>query len=155
MSINWLFEGGMPGETYGKGVRRRGKGMLVTMVIVLLSAALIDLVLSLSGSIWLSMAAATLCGIAFIRVGTPFDLPITEISSRAEKLLWLILFTPASLLLAGASAYEALANNAFQAAALAGLFGAVLGGTFMVLSGADSRARVEGTTLATSADRDR
>jgi hypothetical protein len=155
VNVKWLFEGGVPGETYGEGVRRRGKGILVTTMLVLVLAALIYVIFSLSGSIWLSMAAAALCGMASMRIGSPFDLPITKPSSRSDKVVWLVLFTPPLLVLAGASIYEARVHAVFQAACLSGLFGAVLGGTLMILLDAASRARVEGTTLATSADENR
>jgi hypothetical protein len=142
MKLKWLFEGGIPGETYGEGVRRRSKGMLLTVVMVLLSAAIVAGIYSLSGSIWLSMVAAALCGIASMKVRTPFDLPVTESSRPSDKVAWLVLFTPALVLLAGAAIYEAVTvHSVFQAAGLAGLFGAALGATLMVLFDADSRTR--------------
>ena len=153
MNIKWFFEGGVPGESYGEGVRRRGKGMAVRIILVLMSAALVDIVFALFGLIWLAMAAAALCGAAYVKVGTPFDVPVTKPSRSLDKVIWLVLFTPPLLLLAGTSAYEAHMRAVFEAAALAGLFGAVLGGTIIVLSGGDSRAGVEGTTFTTSADK--
>ena len=153
MNIKWLFEGGVPGESYGEGVGRRAKGMLLTTMMVLILGGLVGIVFSLSGSIWLSMATATLCGLASMRIGTPFEPPVTQPSRSSDKIVWLVLFTPALVLLAVGSIYEAVrVHSVLEAAGLAGLFGAVLGGTLMVLFDADSRARVEGTTLTTSAD---
>jgi hypothetical protein len=139
MNLKWLFEGGVPGETYGDGVRRRGKGMAVTLILVLLSAALVSVIFSLTGSMWPSIVAAALCGFAFIRISTPFDLPVTRSSTASDKITWLVLFAPLLLVLGGASIYEARLHESFQAAALAGFFGAVVGGTVMVLTDADSR----------------
>ena len=146
MNVKSLFAGGLPGETYTQGVLRRGRSVAIVFAFALASVALAYCVFALSGSIWATLGAATLCGITFTKADLRLDPVRREAPKESDKLVWLGLFVPALALLGGAAIYIALhaqgGLDVFRAALLAGMFGWVLGFTALFFS-ADSRARVE------------
>jgi hypothetical protein len=115
--------------------------------LVLVSLILTYCVFSLSGSVWPTLAVATLCGIASSRADLRFDPVQGEAPKQFEKRIWLILYVPALLLFGAGSIYTALhARDGFdvlKAGLSAGLFGWVLGFTIIVAFDSVSRARVE------------
>jgi flagellar basal body-associated protein FliL len=85
---------------------------------------------------------ATICGLASSRADLGFDPVKGDAPKKSDKLLWLILFAPALVLLGAVSVYTALhardGFDVFKAGLTAGMFGWVLGLTLMLL-GAGSR----------------
>jgi hypothetical protein len=150
-----VFEGGVPGETYGQGVRRRAKSIGIIWGLSLVSLLVTYGVYALSASIWATLGVASVCGIIGSRADLGLDPPKGAAPNESDKRIWLILFVPALLLFGGVSIYSAIhaqgGLDVFKAALTAGLFGWLLGSTSAILLSADSRARVEGTTFTTSA----
>jgi hypothetical protein len=156
VNLKSLFAGGVPGESYREGVRRRAQSVAIIWGLLLVSLIATYVAFTLSASVWVTSGVATLCGLASSKADFGLDPPKGEATNKADKINWLILFVPALVLLGAVSVYSALhardGLDVFKVALSAGLFGWTLGSTSVVLFGADSRARVEGTTFTTSAD---
>lgn len=155
MNAKQFFAGGIPGETYGQGVRRRIKTAAIIWGIALVALIVTYAAFAMSGSIWLTLGVAAICGIGASRIDVGLDSPQGEAPGASDRRLWLLLFVPALAVLAAASidvslhATDGLAI--FGAALLAALFGWVLGLTIVLVTLVDSRARVEEQTSPTSA----
>jgi flagellar basal body-associated protein FliL len=139
-----LLDGGVAGETYGQGVRRRTKSIAIIWGLLLVSLLVTYGAYALSGSVWVTLVAATICGVVGSRADLGFDPPRGAAPNRSDKLVWMMLFAPALLLLGGVSIYLAMhaqrGFDVFRAALVAGLFGWAMGMTIIVLLSADSRA---------------
>jgi small-conductance mechanosensitive channel len=144
MNLNHPFAGGLAGETYGEGVRRRIRSIGIVWALVLVSLAMTYAVFLVSRSVSATLGVAALCGVACSMTDLRFDPVRGEARKQSDKLIWLILYVPALVLLCVVSAYTGLhardGFDVFKAALLADLFGWVLGFTILVLRGADSRA---------------
>jgi hypothetical protein len=145
VNIKWLFEGGVPDETYGQGVKRRVRSAAIVWTLGLGSLALTYGAFILTGATWPTVIVAALCGVACSRVDLQFDPVNGEAPKKADQLIWLILFVPALVLSGAVSIYSALhvrdGFDVFKAGLLAWLFGCVLGVTFFMLRREGSRAR--------------
>jgi hypothetical protein len=140
-----FFVGGVPGETYAEGVRRRIRTAGFIWAQALVSLALTYGVFSLSDSRWATVGAATLCGIISSKAVFRLEPIRGEAPRQTDKVLWMVLFAPALILLGAAAVYTAQhaedGFNMFKAGLAAWGFGCVVGSTAFFLFGADSRAR--------------
>ena len=144
MTAKGFFAGGIPGETYSQGVRRRIRTGGIIWVLTLSSIALAYAVFSLSGSVWATLAMAVLSGFFSSRADVHIDPIRGDGSKRSDNRVWLMLFVPALILLAVGSVYAGVhartGLEVFRAGLVAGLFGWVLGFTIFMLRSAHSRA---------------
>jgi hypothetical protein len=140
-----LFEGGVPGETYGEGVRRRVKSGSITFLIAAVVMGLTYGVYLLTDSIWATVVAAILCGLLSVKADLGVDPIKSGAPSRSDKTMWLILFIPAIVVLGISAVYAAFhareVMDVMGVALIAYLFGCVLGFTASMIFGRLSRAR--------------
>jgi hypothetical protein len=105
MNVREFFAGGLSGETYWQGVRRRIRQMLAISLALTASGAVTYAIYLASKSVLLTVSVAAVCGfvsgfsdISFIRAQSPPP-------SRSEKFFWIVWFAPLFVLLAGALVY--------------------------------------------------
>ena len=144
MILRSLFKGSLPGETYREGVRRRSRSIAIIWVLTLLSVAVTYAVYLASNSVWATLGAAVLSGVACSRTDFRIDPVRGEPPKQSDKRVWLVLFVPVLVLSGVVSIYTALhardGFDVFKAGLTAALFGWVLGFTIFMLRSADSRA---------------
>jgi small-conductance mechanosensitive channel len=137
VNLQSFFKGGVPGETYGQGVRRRVRSITIVAALLAVSVAVTNLVFQFSNSVWLAIIAAMGCGIAASRIDLIIDPINGSAPTKREKLFAVVWFAPALVLLAAASVYTAMdakEGSVFDATLLAGLFGWALGLIIRLLS---------------------
>ena len=143
MKAKQFFEGGIPGEGYLVGVRRRIRSMAIVWVFIAVFAGFTSSIYHALNSVWAAYGTAILCGIA----GSLFDWRVDSFSGDdvdwTDRTIWLILFVPVIIVLTDASIHLAIGARSgfevFQASLLAGLLGSVLGFTKIAVLGAKFR----------------
>ena len=105
MSLDDLLAGGMPRETYGQGVRRRSRQMLVIFAAALVSALFAYATYSVSRSEGLTVLAAGICGVISAFADARVTPAWGETANRSQKTFWLVWFAPAFAILAAILIY--------------------------------------------------